>query len=297
MPDEYIKPLISIPNKSNISIPNKNNSSPSRNPTSGTHQKLLSTSPATTLLPSSHRRKNSNSPISTKRKACFCSKRLIRYAIVFTLLIVGLMTVYLMSELTVQTKIIDYIKVPVEVNQTINHVQPSDKIIDQGKDTNIPVKKPDVPVKPHNKFAMALKTGQETYLSRVPIQLLTFLSSVTDILLIGETSNLYVGTHRIHDVITHLYDNHTDNLPDKWRDLIVELNSKIHDGIESAQFKSTSENNKKKRKKGEALQQKEKVDKVKQVLEELQPDTSSFGWVLSLKMKSLIIFLVESRCA
>lgn len=58
----------------------------------------------------------------------------------------------------------------------------------------------------YSKFAVAVKTGREIALKRVPIQLMTFLKGVENVVLIGEAAGVWVGKHEMVDVITHLYD-------------------------------------------------------------------------------------------
>jgi hypothetical protein len=55
-------------------------------------------------------------------------------------------------------------------------------------------------------FAIAVKTGSEVALQRVPIQLLTFLSDVRNKIIIGDGPNVTVGDYEMIDVYTHLYD-------------------------------------------------------------------------------------------
>jgi hypothetical protein len=55
-------------------------------------------------------------------------------------------------------------------------------------------------------FAIALKTGSEVALERVPIQLLTFLADVRNKIIIGDAPNIKVGGMEVIDVYTNLYD-------------------------------------------------------------------------------------------
>ena len=55
-------------------------------------------------------------------------------------------------------------------------------------------------------FAIALKTGSEVALQRVPIQLVTFLADVKNKIIIGDSPNIRVGTLEVIDVYTNLYN-------------------------------------------------------------------------------------------
>jgi len=57
-----------------------------------------------------------------------------------------------------------------------------------------------------NNFAIALKTGRQVSSSRVPIQLVTFLSDVEKLLIIGESEGI-VGGIIVNDVYSGLYDD------------------------------------------------------------------------------------------
>lgn len=57
-----------------------------------------------------------------------------------------------------------------------------------------------------NGFAIALKTGKDVALKRTPIQLLTFLTDVQNVILIGEAPGVRVGQREMVDVYTGLYD-------------------------------------------------------------------------------------------
>ncbi|KAJ3277834.1 hypothetical protein HK104_002934 [Borealophlyctis nickersoniae] len=57
-----------------------------------------------------------------------------------------------------------------------------------------------------DKLAIALKTGSSVALTRLPVQLLTFLRPIRNLLLIGEGAT-HVGPHAVWDVLTGLYDN------------------------------------------------------------------------------------------
>ncbi|KAJ3278619.1 hypothetical protein HK104_002168 [Borealophlyctis nickersoniae] len=56
-----------------------------------------------------------------------------------------------------------------------------------------------------DKYAFALKSGQETALDRAPMQLMTFLRDVRNLVIIGETPNMRVGDFEVADVFTDLY--------------------------------------------------------------------------------------------
>jgi hypothetical protein len=56
-------------------------------------------------------------------------------------------------------------------------------------------------------FAIAVKTGREVALERVPIQLLTFLSDVKNKIIIGDGPNVTIGDYEMIDVYTNLYKN------------------------------------------------------------------------------------------
>ncbi|KAJ3015529.1 UNVERIFIED_CONTAM: hypothetical protein HDU68_012691, partial [Siphonaria sp. JEL0065] len=55
-------------------------------------------------------------------------------------------------------------------------------------------------------FAIALKTGQETLASRTPIQLLTFLARVPNVLVIGEAPGHFIDGREMVDVYTKAYN-------------------------------------------------------------------------------------------
>ena len=55
-------------------------------------------------------------------------------------------------------------------------------------------------------FAIALKTGSEVALQRVPIQLVTFLADVKNKIIIGNGPNITVGGIEVIDVYTNLYN-------------------------------------------------------------------------------------------
>ncbi|KAJ3304497.1 hypothetical protein HDV03_002706 [Kappamyces sp. JEL0829] len=54
------------------------------------------------------------------------------------------------------------------------------------------------------KWAIALKTGQDVALKRTPIQLMTFLAPVRNVILIGDAPNVYVADVPMVDVISSL---------------------------------------------------------------------------------------------
>ncbi|KAJ1535282.1 hypothetical protein HK096_002782, partial [Nowakowskiella sp. JEL0078] len=55
--------------------------------------------------------------------------------------------------------------------------------------------------------AFALKTGQKVAVDRVPIQLITFLRDVENLLIIGDEPGVQIGAHVMHDVYTNLYED------------------------------------------------------------------------------------------
>ena len=61
-------------------------------------------------------------------------------------------------------------------------------------------------------FAIALKTGSDVALQRVPIQLLTFLSDVKNKIIIGDGPNVTVGDYEMIDVYTNLYNDSKPSL-------------------------------------------------------------------------------------
>jgi hypothetical protein len=62
-----------------------------------------------------------------------------------------------------------------------------------------------------DKYAVSLKTGKEIALIRTPVQLLTFLRPVNNILIIGEAPDISVGKYKMIDVVSHLYDYEKNN--------------------------------------------------------------------------------------
>lgn len=66
-----------------------------------------------------------------------------------------------------------------------------------------------------NNFAVALKTGKDVALTRTPIQILTYLSKLKNMIIIGEAPHVFVGNHEMVDVYTHLYDNLTETKTSK----------------------------------------------------------------------------------
>lgn len=93
-------------------------------------------------------------------------------------------------------------------------------------------------------YAIALKSGKGIALGRIPVQLLTFLKDVENILVLGESPGISVGTHEMLDVCTHLYDKYKDK-PANWN------------------LTATS-----------------KVDTAKQQSDKIVPDIQSLGWKL-----------------
>lgn len=66
----------------------------------------------------------------------------------------------------------------------------------------------------YDKYAVALKTGKEVALKRTPVQLLTFLAPVRNLLLVGEAPGVNVGRLNMVDVYSHLYDYEKDGIID-----------------------------------------------------------------------------------
>jgi Fringe-like len=58
------------------------------------------------------------------------------------------------------------------------------------------------PDKNWDRFAFALKTGKDVALKRTPIQLMTFLKPVNNIILIGEEPNVFVADYPMIDVVS-----------------------------------------------------------------------------------------------
>lgn len=58
----------------------------------------------------------------------------------------------------------------------------------------------------YDNLAIALKTGQDVALKRTPIQLLTFLSGVKNLIMIGESSDISIGNIDMVDVCSGLYN-------------------------------------------------------------------------------------------
>jgi hypothetical protein len=57
----------------------------------------------------------------------------------------------------------------------------------------------------YDHIAIALKTGENVALKRTPIQFLTFLSPVKNVIMIGEAPGVWVGNVPMVDVYTNLY--------------------------------------------------------------------------------------------
>jgi hypothetical protein len=62
----------------------------------------------------------------------------------------------------------------------------------------------------YDKYAVALKTGMEVALKRTPVQILTFLRPINNLILVGEAPGVSVGKYKMVDVYTHLYDYEKD---------------------------------------------------------------------------------------
>ena len=65
-------------------------------------------------------------------------------------------------------------------------------------------------------IAIALKTGSEVLLERTPVQLITFLATVRNKIIIGETPDQKVGRFEMIDVYSGLYpdDDYQDIAPE-----------------------------------------------------------------------------------
>ena len=61
-------------------------------------------------------------------------------------------------------------------------------------------------------FAIALKTGSDVAVQRVPIQLITFLSDVRNKIIIGDRPNVIIGDYEMIDVYTNLYNDSNSSL-------------------------------------------------------------------------------------
>ncbi|KAI8926120.1 hypothetical protein BC831DRAFT_458076 [Entophlyctis helioformis] len=70
----------------------------------------------------------------------------------------------------------------------------------------------------YDHFAVALKTGRDVALQRTPVQLLTYLAPIRNLIIIGEAPGVRVGHHDMIDVYTGLYANLS--VPDPLADLI-----------------------------------------------------------------------------
>ncbi|KAJ3283078.1 hypothetical protein HDU76_008535, partial [Blyttiomyces sp. JEL0837] len=64
-------------------------------------------------------------------------------------------------------------------------------------------------------YAIALKTGADVAHTRVPIQLLTFLKDVQNLILIGEQTGVHVGEYEMVDVYTGVYEAARERLMKK----------------------------------------------------------------------------------
>ncbi|TPX52238.1 hypothetical protein SeMB42_g01575 [Synchytrium endobioticum] len=67
----------------------------------------------------------------------------------------------------------------------------------------------------YNYFAVAVKSGRDTALVRLPIQLLTFLKRLDKFVFIGESGGLWVGHIPLKDVYTGVYEEAERNLAKK----------------------------------------------------------------------------------
>lgn len=58
-----------------------------------------------------------------------------------------------------------------------------------------------------------MHTGEQVAPTRVPVQLVTFLAPVRNMLVIGESPDTKIGHLPVHDVFSHLYDEDEPVLP------------------------------------------------------------------------------------
>ena len=75
-------------------------------------------------------------------------------------------------------------------------------------------------------FAVAVKTGKETSLNRVPEQLITFLKTIENVMYLGESPNIMVGDIQIHDVCSTLYDKYQSK-PEEWETNLKKLSAQV----------------------------------------------------------------------
>ncbi|KAI8809091.1 hypothetical protein BJ742DRAFT_806245 [Cladochytrium replicatum] len=116
---------------------------------------------------------------------------------------------------------------------------------------------PTVKRSPFSHLAVALKTGADTAIERVPVQVLTFLKDIENLLVIADAPNIQVGELHVHDVYTGLYDDGT-------RQNRYSKNAAIGHGLAD----------------GEDHDEHDTLHRRDQMAEGLTPDNSAQGWKL-----------------
>ncbi|KAJ3042522.1 hypothetical protein HDV00_007056 [Rhizophlyctis rosea] len=74
-----------------------------------------------------------------------------------------------------------------------------------GEDTNPTPPAPDYINPAYDHFAVALKTGQDMALTRAPVQLMTYLKAIRNMIVIGEAPGVFIGDIEMIDVYSDLY--------------------------------------------------------------------------------------------
>lgn len=101
---------------------------------------------------------------------------------------------------------------------TVSYEASSNIPLEMPKDPETILKPAQEPVQirsKYDRYAVALKTGKEVALQRTPVQILTFLSQINNVILIGEAPGVSVGKYKMVDVFTHLYDKYPVDEPRK----------------------------------------------------------------------------------
>ncbi|KAL2913544.1 hypothetical protein HK105_207004 [Polyrhizophydium stewartii] len=95
----------------------------------------------------------------------------------------------------------------------------------------------------HANLAVALKTGRDVALERTPIQLLTFLSDVPNLIVIAEAPGVSVGAHQVIDVYSGMYA--ALNTSDPLAPLIAaeEAKRKANGGVQAPAHQAKDKNN------------------------------------------------------
>ena len=84
-----------------------------------------------------------------------------------------------------------------------------------------------VPKSRFDHLAIAVKTGQDVAAERVPIQLVSFLKDVNNLMVIGDAANVVIGANtEMYDVYSDLYENVTATRP---ADFYDQINGKDND--------------------------------------------------------------------